>query len=819
MLNNIEMHNKLMEEGYIEAAASKIHQKLSQLRESGDERLSRRWIWELIQNARDCANPEVKINIAHDNNLLRFSHSGKAFDYKNLMSLVTQISSKESSNEDTTGKFGTGFVTTHLLSEKVTIEGIYDNGTTNKSNFKFILDRSGTDIHEIKTQVIDCLENLKNIEMNLDENSNDLGEGLTTSFIYNLQNTVKSALNEGKDDFEKTVFYVLAFNKSIRSIQYNGVVYEKEENEKQIDDQVKVVYVVRKIENSKTVKKILLAQNNDIEIAVEIEINEGKVTVKPFEKNIPKLFCRFPLVGTESYFPVVVNSPGFSVEEQRDGIYEASSINENLMLRAVRLYENMIQTLSHYKAINIYNMCFTKMKTSEMQKNIINRIREIIKNKPIIQTNKGDFRSLYNEGSTEAMISLPNCEYENIEIDFWELMNSMKKLVLPNRESCLSWTKVFSVNVSFERFCEWISEQKDGTRLMNYFENDQIMYSWLRKFYDIGFKYKEGECMRKYSIFLNQNNQLTNKLQSLYIDQDIDATLITVLEELGDEIRNELLSKEVKLSEKVITDFAVKSHANKDIALKICNKVREIWVEETKGSQREEKVQSVFNKISLWFLKKPEEAKELFLDVYENRYSLSSREQLIDNFEFAEDAKQTLKEYNIESLEELRSKLDSELMYSKKDLDDLLVGLGIDDFDEILKSKDIDSVKHVMKHDPNKIKEALEKVQCILNRSKRNVMNHLNTLSEIYNLKETRELARTVYGDVYKHGQKIKIVVRPSDKDMIILFYQSELDVLDDNNYELWIDNGKDVPRQLTFGDVLMTTGIRVIPLKNLFIS
>ncbi|MFE4714773.1 ATP-binding protein [Paenibacillus sp. NPDC056722] len=819
MSNNIEMHNKLMEEGYIEAAASKIHQKLSQLRESGDERLSRRWIWELIQNARDCANPEVRISVAHDNDHLRFSHSGKAFDYKNLMSLVTQISSKESSNEDTTGKFGTGFVTTHLLSEKVTIEGIYDNGTTNTSNFKFVLDRSGTDIHEIKTQVIDSLENLKNIEMNLDKNSNDLGEGLTTSFIYNLQNTVKSALDEGKEDFEKTVSYVLAFNKSIRSIQYNGVVYEKEENEQKINDQLKFVYVVRKIGDSKVTKNILVAKNNHVEIAVELEIFEDKFEVKPFEDSMPKLFCRFPLVGTESYFPVVVNSSEFSVEEQRDGIYEASEKNKNLMSQAVDLYENLIQLLANIKAIDIYNACFTKTTTSEMQREMIDRIRKLIRYKPIIQTNHDDFRSLCNEGTTDVMIWLPNCDYENIEMDFWRLVNSMKTLVLSTEESCRSWTKVFSTNVGLEGFCDWVVKRNDVANLSTYFDNYQAMYSWLEKFYDIGFRYKEGECMRKYSIFLNQKNSLTNRLQSLYIDQDIDATLITVLEELGEEIRNELLSKEIKLSEKVITDFGVKSYANKDIALKICNKVREIWVEETKGSQREEKIQSIFNKISLWFLKNPEEAKELFLDVYENRYSLSSREQLIDNFEFAEDAKQTLKEYNIESLEELRSKLDSELMYSKKDLDDLLVGLGIDDYDEILKSSDIDSVKHVMKHDPNKIKEALEKVQLILDRSKRNVMNHLNTLPEIYNVKETRELARTVYGDVYKYGQKIKIVVRPSDKDMIILFYQSELDVLDDNNYELWIDNGEDVPRQLTFGDVLMTTGIRVIPLKNLFTS
>ncbi|MGR5903127.1 sacsin N-terminal ATP-binding-like domain-containing protein [Bacillus cereus] len=227
MSNNIVLHNKLMEEGYIEAAAGKINQKLSELRESGNDRLCRRWIWELIQNANDCANPTVEIDIQHNNDTLTFSHTGKPFDYKSLMSLVTQISTKESTSKDATGKFGTGFITTHLLSEKVNIKGLFVDELNNKMNLNFLLDRSGKDIHEIKKQVINSLEALKNIHLESNKYEDQLGNGLTTTFSYDIKDANIKALNEGKQDFDKTVFFVLAFVNTINMVRYNDTVYKK----------------------------------------------------------------------------------------------------------------------------------------------------------------------------------------------------------------------------------------------------------------------------------------------------------------------------------------------------------------------------------------------------------------------------------------------------------------------------------------------------------------------------------------------------------------------------------------------------------------
>lgn len=56
-----------------------------------------------------------------------FSHNGDPFKVSDVESLVTQYSSKaeeNKSNTETTGKYGTGFITTYILSRIVTIKGL-----------------------------------------------------------------------------------------------------------------------------------------------------------------------------------------------------------------------------------------------------------------------------------------------------------------------------------------------------------------------------------------------------------------------------------------------------------------------------------------------------------------------------------------------------------------------------------------------------------------------------------------------------------------------------------------------------------------------
>ena len=99
MNNEYVLLNKVLD-----ASSNTIWDELKKIRESSEVEkkvIRRRWIWELIQNASDCTpkDRKIDINIEYYNNQIVFSHNGLPFCYKNLLDLITQISSKQSLEE------------------------------------------------------------------------------------------------------------------------------------------------------------------------------------------------------------------------------------------------------------------------------------------------------------------------------------------------------------------------------------------------------------------------------------------------------------------------------------------------------------------------------------------------------------------------------------------------------------------------------------------------------------------------------------------------------------------------------------------------
>ncbi len=181
--------------------------------------------------------------------------------------------------------------------------------------------------------------------------------------------------------------------------------------------------------------------------------------------------------------------------------------------------------------------------------------------------------------------------------------------------------------------------------------------------------------------------------------------------------------------------------------------------------------------------------------------------------EKAEEVTSLLKEYNVNSISELRKILKGMPTNGHKVeiTQEVLVSLGvtsIEELEEALKDRDLASMfNHVSK--PNAAMFLY--VQGLISRAKNNILDHLKTLPN-YDCTEIEELATTVIGGIKKEGLQVHIVVRPSDNGEVIVYYSSEKDTLDYENAELWIDNGKDTPRHLTLGKILKTTGINKIP-------
>jgi len=99
-----------------------------------------RWIWELVQNARDAAGKNLRsvVEASLSAGAFVFRHSGEPFREEEIAHLIYYGSSKhDPESSDPIGNFGSGFLTTHLLAKSVSVKGTMYDGR----QFNFVLER------------------------------------------------------------------------------------------------------------------------------------------------------------------------------------------------------------------------------------------------------------------------------------------------------------------------------------------------------------------------------------------------------------------------------------------------------------------------------------------------------------------------------------------------------------------------------------------------------------------------------------------------------------------------------------------------------
>ena len=305
-------------------AANRIVQLLQKQRYSNNENSAKRWVWELCQNAKDVCNStgKVKISIDFDKGQRKvfFRHNGKAFSMDNIMSLINQASSKERNDgsERKSGKFGTGFITTHLLSEVVNISGILEIGSE-YSKFYISLDRRGKEKNEIIAAIekaVSDLEKCTTVDIFNEDKYN-------TVFEYELDEYGMQTARDGLENLRVSAPFVLAMLPEIEEITVENTG-EKFRFKREVECKLEKA-TVSEIEIEKkgqcSYKYVLRVTQDNVSIFIVLENIDNKMKLVPFSKRQSKLFCDFPLIGTEDFpFPVLISSPDFNPTEPRDGL-------------------------------------------------------------------------------------------------------------------------------------------------------------------------------------------------------------------------------------------------------------------------------------------------------------------------------------------------------------------------------------------------------------------------------------------------------------------------------------------------------------------
>ena len=239
-----------------------------------------------------------------------------------------------------TGKFGTGFLTTHLLSEKVKIEAYLQDEDEPLKEINILLDRSGETKDDVIKAVNESFRQLKE-SREVDNSVNRSSRDFNTCFLYELDDAGIEIAKNGLNSLYISIPYVFAFVEKINSIKINDSFYA-ERGEKKVYGNMEA-HAIHITENeSETKLKIIIYHSEDIDLAIPVIVRDKEILIDEYQENVPKLFCDFPLIGTEEFsFPVIINSSRFNPDEPRSGIYLTDKknkiIDENkkLMIQAL----------------------------------------------------------------------------------------------------------------------------------------------------------------------------------------------------------------------------------------------------------------------------------------------------------------------------------------------------------------------------------------------------------------------------------------------------------------------------------------------------
>lgn len=565
---------EVREQAHDANVANKIIDSLKGLKQNSDDKSRCRWVWELIQNAKDVVNStggvDIRIDFSEQERTLQFSHNGKPFTIQNIIFLIEQVSTKDRDEKSSrsTGKFGTGFMTTHLLSEKVMVSGALQNEKNEIRKIELEINRSeGT-----KKGIIEgnrkSFEQLQN-GIDNGEVVNDFEEqSFNTSFTYCLDQKGVAIAKEGLNSLSVSMPYVFMFVPEIRSVSV--IQYEWEFRRGRIiqstqKDNIKVQEVVIKRNKEENIIYIASIQSENVSVVTEVERKENSVWIKKFSEQLPRLFCDFPLIGTEDFaFPAVVNSSKFNPTEPRNGIFlkdvDEAETNENksLIEEAVKLYGEFLSYISNRGWKGIYN--FVKIRSQGEKtwlskewvgKNIIDVCKTIIYTTPIID-NKVETRTALQDDWGETNIWIIDDTNSNIRKEMWKLVSELMPDMVTNESEIDAWYDSLwrgCNKFTLQSLVQYVQELKNINLL-----KEKICKKgeeWLNQLYYLISKNKsiiEYIKTNHVSIFPNQNGSFCT-LDTLSVDLDIDEAYKDILNYVQDDCRNEFLDKGIVVLE------------------------------------------------------------------------------------------------------------------------------------------------------------------------------------------------------------------------------------------------------------------------------
>ena len=606
---------------------------------SQSERRERRWFWELLQNATDNAKANrVNVRLSATGDRLTFQHDGRAFrpiEAKNLISPDTAKDDGEEHDDDPIGEFGTGFISTHVLSASIRVLGFLASERCDETRpFSILLDRTGfEDINLLKDSIKNADDDLKRQDV-----TREMKGGINTSFVYDLTQPLgdidtRRVVQKGLEDIEETLPYVMSFVDRVGSVE----IVDERDGASHILRYTRSKHengsFVVEVEKDGTASNVTIIGATVNATTVAVRVDEGRVV--PLSEKMARVFKGFPLVGSHGFpFPAVTNSLAFETTTEREAIELSNSDQKNrkALTDALEAYGLLLDELGRTGVANSYNAVVWPSGSLEGQ---------------AVEWYKGSITpSLIKTMGTKCPVRcitgsrpLAECRIPFIPkshrspdylSDLFDLLEPLYRDQLPMKDEALPWYD----NLSFDRFKglnidleELVKRIADLGSLSSLPLTTEHKEPWLRRVTEFALQHAP-ELLDKLAIVPNQRGDF-KQCKGLYRDVGVDEGLVKIFEKLtgedyraclinpGFETIEGLLPKEKLKNTKMLArgiDESLQEHQSESRSLGYINAVRLLgrWCDATREGKRKGKEE--LEELFPWFA---DRRAQLYLDSFD----------------------------------------------------------------------------------------------------------------------------------------------------------------------------------------------------------
>lgn len=559
-------YEKLLRKMYI----SNVAKRLRQLNQPSDVD-RKRWVWELIQNAKDtiASDPtrnQINVRIEIEGDIVRFRHDGNPFTSDARFGLLYKYS-EDKENSESTGRFGTGFLTTHCLSKVVTIESnMYSNDEkTELCGFSVTMYRDG----QIEKELLEGLDKMEESQ----KYYGDLFEW--TTFTYHVStDSGRRAIQLGIENFYKHITQTMLFCKELASIELNDNGKITNIIRRPIEEVApNVMSAIFEIHGETTsIRRFLYSSyheynkelsdryraDREIRIDAAIEVDENNCIVS--HAGNTSHFCVLPLVGIETQLeePIILNSPDFEPDEERQSLLLSGQnwdeehnnisevgINQIIYSKVYSLYDNLVSYLSSNSYGKLYLLANGLKKAKEHDKldekwyseNVIKNYRDVLLKYPVVEP--------YANKELKKLADCIFVQESKNENEVFSLLTSLypDKLIKDNLEwSQFVWKEGLDI-WNTEDLCKNIEEKNNWNNIT--LEEGVAVTDWYNKFLTHVQTYDE-RYLKKYALLPNMNGELKKiDAENFKQGEKVSAFIIDLLVKLGKDVKPILLHSDV----------------------------------------------------------------------------------------------------------------------------------------------------------------------------------------------------------------------------------------------------------------------------------